>query len=258
MRPPIRLIFIRHADELDALSPEIADGVICVAEDFANPFDAGFSMSAFRGLKELADRQGMSCFAAIEGIVYEADLPRLDEWLRVLRSVGCDGVFCFDETVGLRARAIAVDFHVIYHPITLVTHTAEADFYGSQGFYGVVASVDLSVAEAVRLASHASTKVGCLLGNVPMYVSKRRFLESTNNTIHHNHPLTLEEESRPGRCYPVAQNARGTMILRDAFVGLPTDASWRELPFEWLIGFRGAMSFEPYADQMRRLWGHVR
>lgn len=254
MKPPIRLAFIRHADELTSLTPEIADGVIIVTEDFANPFEPGCSMTAFRGLKEQADRQGLACFASIDGIVYEADLPRLDEWLEFLGSVSCNGVFCFDETVGLRAKTRAVHLHVIYHPITLLTHAAEADFYESQGFWGVVASVDLAFEEAFLLAKHTLTKIGYMLGTVPMYVSKRRFVEPSIDSMFSDQTKVLEEDSRPGRFFPVAQNTRGTMILRDEFVGLPVLTSWRELPFEWLLCFRGAMSFESYLGQLRRLW----
>jgi collagenase-like PrtC family protease len=258
MKPPIRLVTIRDADELGRLTPDTADGVLFVAEDFANPFESGLSMNAFRDLKREANQRGLACYAAFDGIVYEADLSLVDEWLVFLQSVSCDGVFCFDETVGLRARSVANDLHVIYHPMTLLTHSAEADFYASLGYFGVVASVDLTFSEAVLLASQTSTKVGCLLGTVPVFISKRKLVEAPNLFQRPGASMTLQEESRPGRIFPVAQNDRGTMVLRDRFVDLPSSVSWCELPFEWLIGFRGAMPFETYMERLRRIWGYKR
>lgn len=255
MKPPIRLVFIRHADELDSLTASIADGVLLSAQNFANPWESGWTMTAFGQARQQAMNRGLACYALLEGIVYEADVPLLDEWLIFLDSVFCDGVFCFDETVGLRSRSIAADLRVIYHPITLMTHAAEADFYGSQGFFGVVASVDLSFEEAVQLASRSSTNVGFMFGTVPMYVSTRRLVHPHDPVENRTDAFSLQEGSRPGRFFPVAQNERGTMILRDAFVGLPANTSWRELPFSWLIGFRGPMPFEKYVDSLRRIWG---
>jgi collagenase-like PrtC family protease len=258
MKPPIRLVTIRDADELGRLKEDTADGVLIVTEDFANPFEPGFSMNAFCDLKREADSRGLACYAALEGIVYEADLALVDEWLVFLQSVSCNGVFCFDETVGLRARSVASDLHMIYHPMTLLTHSAEADLYASHGYFGVVASVDLTFTEAVLLASQTSTKVGCLLGMVPVFISKRKLVEAPNLFQRQSASMTLQEESRPGRFFPVAQNDRGTMVLRDRFVDLPSLVSWRELPFEWLIGWRGAMPFETYMDCLRRIWGYER
>lgn len=254
MKRPRWIAEARRPEELDELKRAGADGVVVFAEPFGHPFATGLALMEIRELRLRAAQRGLDVFAYIDGIVVDRDVETIADKLARLAALSLTGILCFDETVGLIARSRDLSIPVIYAPGSLLTNAKEANFYGRQGFAGVVAASDLSVAAAARLAEHASVPVGYSLGNVALYRSKRKLI--TENGVHASASSTyrLNEEKRPGRWFPIQEDDSGTMILRDRAVAIPPGVVWENLPFDWLFVWRGAMdnaSFLSFLQQER-------
>jgi collagenase-like PrtC family protease len=252
MKRPLWIAEARHPEELDELKNAGADGIVLFAQPFHHPFAKAFSLEEIGELKRHATEKGLEVHAVIDGIVLDRDVAAIERTLAEFAGIGLSKVLCFDETVGLIARSLPHSIPTIYASDTLLTNAEEADFYGRQGFSGVVAANDLSLPQAVDLAEKALLPVGYSLGSVPLYRSKRKLI--TANGFEALAPWTthLKEEKRAGRLFPIGENESGTMILRDRAISIPHEIRRENLPFAWLFVWRGAMDFSTFASFLRQ------
>jgi len=246
MKRPLWIAEARRPEELDELKRAGADGVVVFANPFGHPFAKGLALDEVCELKHRAAPSGLDVHAMIDGIVVEKDVETIANILAVFDAIPLTAVLCFDETVGLIARSRNLSIPVIYVPGSLLTNAKEADFYGRQGFAGVVAASDLSVSAAARLAEHTSVPAGYSLGSVALYRSKRKLITDNGVEASASSTYRLNEEKRPHRWFPIQEDDSGTMILRDRAVSIPRDIVWENLPFDWLFVWRGAMDFASF------------
>lgn len=252
MKQPRWIAEARCPEELDELKRAGADGVVVFANPFGHPFAKGLALDEVSELKHRAAQCGLEVHAMIDGIVVDRDVETIANILTGFDAIPLSSILCFDETVGLIARSRPLAIPVIYAPGTLLTNAEEADFYGRQGFAGVVAASDLSVEEAARLAERTSLPVGYSLGSVALYRSKRKLIAANGVAATASSAYRLIEEKRPGRWFPIQEDDAGTMILRDQAVSIPRDIVWTDLPFAWLFAWRGSMDFATFASFLHR------
>lgn len=151
----------------------------------------------------------------------EEELPRLREFLALLKDVQADTIYFADEGVLYEAAQLGLQERLVYQPDTLVTNSADVRFYREQGCKGVAAAREITLEEICAIAAHSSGLELLVHGRFSIMHSRRQllrcyfdFLQRPDMEVQGRRDLFLREETRAVRM-PVFEDESGTHVFSE-------------------------------------------
>ncbi len=215
-------LYVMSDDSLleELLDKEI-DGIILGVAPFAHRVRGAFSPDVLAGLSARAKRAGKKVFFMMNAVMFEDDLPHLEERLDAVRSMLFDGIIFADLAVLNIARRLGLENYLIYHPETYTTHPGDVSFFAPADIHAVVLSRELTL-DAIEAFAETSALPLAFVGHgyVNVFHSYRRllktFAEHTGDfdaDCYEGVRLSLLERERETE-YPFVQDAHGTHVYR--------------------------------------------
>lgn len=173
-------------------------------------------------IEEIVDfcHQKKKCVSVLMNRLYsEADIVSAQLLLDQLMQTGVDGVMFADPGLLKHALEMKYESRMVYRPETLMTSTADAQFWKDEGIRSVVIPCLLTKGEIVSIAEGVKDTTVVIHGATLMSVSKRKLLSAYQHVTEKDIDvsslyLRLQEKQRNG-LMPVYENAYGTMIYTD-------------------------------------------
>lgn len=243
------LKFITNAYELDTLKDlkEAGADAVVLSDSFYSARGAYIiNISQFSEYRNVCAKLGLACYAFVNRLFIEEELPKLEEHLRYLKDIDIDGIYFSDEAVLQIAKQLHIADKLIYNPDTLITNAMDAQYYIDEDIKMVTLSKEITFDEICAIAQKCDGKrlEVIIHGRLLMMHSKRHLLSNYLQFIHSDYDpknirtIYMMEETRDEHM-PIMEDDLGT----HAFSGF-TLASFLEIK-----------QFESYGIQNVRIEG---
>ena len=186
-------------------------------------FGGNFTNEEIRAAVNLAHGVGKKIYVTVNVFPHNEDLVSLPDYLRFLADVEVDAVLVADLGVFMLAREIApqLPVHISTQANNVNWRTVRA--WQELGAERVVLARELSREEIREIRRHTDVEMELFVhGAMCISYSGRCLLSSYFTGRDANRggcaqscrwKYALVEESRPGECYPIEEDARGTYIM---------------------------------------------
>ena len=186
-------------------------------------FGGNFTNEEMRAAVNLAHGVGKKIYVTVNVFPHNDDLVSLPDYLRFLADVEVDAVLVADLGVFMLAREVATQL-----PVHISTQANNANWrtvraWQELGAERVVLARELSREEIREIRRHTDVEMELFVhGAMCISYSGRCLLSSYFTGRDANRggcaqscrwKYALVEESRPGECYPIEEDARGTYIM---------------------------------------------
>ena len=186
-------------------------------------FGGNFTNEEIRAAVNLAHGVGKKIYVTVNVFPHNEDLVSLPDYLRFLADVEVDAVLVADLGVFMLAREVATQL-----PVHISTQANNANWrtvraWQELGAERVVLARELSREEIREIRRHTDVELELFVhGAMCISYSGRCLLSSYFTGRDANRggcaqscrwKYALVEESRPGECYPIEEDARGTYIM---------------------------------------------
>ena len=186
-------------------------------------FGGNFTNEEIRAAVNLAHGVGKKIYVTVNGFPHNDDLVSLPDYMHFLADVEVDAVLVADLGVFMLAREIApqLPVHISTQANNVNWRTVRA--WQELGAERVVLARELSREEIREIRRHTDVELELFVhGAMCISYSGRCLLSSYFTGRDANRggcaqscrwKYALVEESRPGECYPIEEDARGTYIM---------------------------------------------
>ena len=186
-------------------------------------FGGNFTNEEIRAAVQLAHAAGKKIYVTVNVFPHNDDLVSLPDYLRFLAEAGADAVLVADLGVFMLAREAAptLPVHISTQANNVNWRTVRA--WQELGAERVVLARELSREEIREIRRHTDVELELFVhGAMCISYSGRCLLSSYFTGRDANRggcaqscrwKYALVEESRPGECYPIEEDARGTYIM---------------------------------------------
>ena len=186
-------------------------------------FGGNFTNEEIRAAVQMAHRAGKKIYVTVNVFPHNDDLVSLPDYLRFLADVEVDAVLVADLGVFILAREVApqLPVHISTQANNVNWRTVRA--WQELGAERVVLARELSREEIREIRRHTDVEMELFVhGAMCISYSGRCLLSSYFTGRDANRggcaqscrwKYALVEESRPGECYPIEEDARGTYIM---------------------------------------------
>ena len=186
-------------------------------------FGGNFTNEEIRAAVNLAHGVGKKIYVTVNVFPHNDDLVSLPDYLRFLADVEVDAVLVADLGVFMLAREVApqLPVHISTQANNVNWRTVRA--WQELGAERVVLARELSCEEIREIRRHTDVELELFVhGAMCISYSGRCLLSSYFTGRDANRggcaqscrwKYALVEESRPGECYPIEEDARGTYIM---------------------------------------------
>ena len=186
-------------------------------------FGGNFTNEEIRAAVNLAHGVGKKIYVTVNVFPHNEDLVSLPDYLRFLADVEVDAVLVADLGVFMLAREVATQLpvHISTQANNVNWRTVRA--WQELGAERVVLARELSREEIREIRRHTDVELELFVhGAMCISYSGRCLLSSYFTGRDANRggcaqscrwKYALVEESRPGECYPIEEDARGTYIM---------------------------------------------
>lgn len=201
-----------------------ADAVYVGAAGFSmRPDEASFSVEALAQAVAIAHDAGRRLYVAVNTLLFDEDLDRLETWIKATRGLAFDAVIVSDPgALGLfRARRPELRLHISTQASTANRDTAA--FWGAAGAARVVLARECTLAQAAAVARASGVEVEVFVhGAMCVAVSGRCLLSAhlcgrSGNRGACKHSCRWEwevvERKRPGETFTVVETGRETIFF---------------------------------------------
>jgi putative protease len=149
------------AESLDAALAAGADAVYFGLDEGLNARAraTNFSVASLPGTLDHIHRAGARAYVTLNTLVFEHELPAVEQLIRACASAGVDGVIVQDPAVALLARAVAPTMEVHASTQMTISSAEAAQFAKSLGITRVVVPRELSVDEIRLFAKGTSLEL---------------------------------------------------------------------------------------------------
>ncbi len=201
-----------------------ADAVYAGAAGFSmRPDSASLSVEGMREALALTHAAGKRLYAALNSMLFEAELPAVEVWLRQMRGAGLDGLIVSDPGVFALARRLLPDVPLHISTQLSTANREAALFWRLAGATRVILAreCDLQTARSIAAGREIETEIFAH-GAMCMAVSGRCLMSAhlaghsaSRGECKHacRWEYQLVEESRPGQTVPVFETGRETIFL---------------------------------------------
>jgi U32 family peptidase len=146
------------AGDLDSLRAALASGADAVYFGLDEGFNAraraeNFSLAGLPDTLAMVHRAGARAYLTMNTLVFEPELPVVEDLLRRVAAAGADAIIVQDPAVALLARAVCPELEVHASTQMTISSAEGARFARGLGATRVVVPRELSVAEIRRLAA---------------------------------------------------------------------------------------------------------
>ncbi|WP_163995444.1 U32 family peptidase [Pyxidicoccus caerfyrddinensis] len=152
------------AGDLDSMKAALASGADAVYFGLDEGFNAraraeNFSLATLPQTLALVHRAGARAYLTLNTLVFEPELPVVEDILRRVAAAGVDALIVQDPAVALVARAVCPQMEVHASTQMTISSAEGARFARGLGATRVVVPRELSVAEIRRLASETDIEL---------------------------------------------------------------------------------------------------
>ncbi len=152
------------AGDLDSMKAALASGADAIYFGLDEGFNAraraeNFSLANLAGTLALVHRAGARAYLTLNTLVFEPELPVVEDILRRVAEAGVDALIVQDPAIALVARAVCPQMEVHASTQMTISSAEGARFARGLGATRVVVPRELSVAEIRRLASETDIEL---------------------------------------------------------------------------------------------------
>ncbi|NPB05421.1 MAG: U32 family peptidase [Aquificae bacterium] len=154
-----------------------------------------FTIKDLPEIREVTAERGARAYLALNSMVYDEDLPYVEEVLHAAKESGIDAVIAWDLAVVLKSLELGIETHMSV--MSAIANTVSASFYKSLGVKRIVPAKELNLAQLKRLKEQTGLEVEIFVhGAMCMAISGRCFL---------SHDVFKTSANR-GECYQVCRH----------------------------------------------------
>ncbi len=211
-------------DELARLQTAGADALMVSVIGFSAAARTVFLPAELTDVLAAATERDMPVYIDISSPIHEAMLPDLECQMIRWANAGAEAFVCSDLSAVAVAIRLGLADQTIYQPGTFNANLYAPWFYKRQGLRGITVSREITLEDVVAIAvNHEGIEISFIgHGHLPMFHSRRRFLSDYREYRGADFvwpsgsmDLFLEERERPGRRFPIVEDATGTLLFRD-------------------------------------------
>ncbi|NVJ20208.1 U32 family peptidase [Myxococcus sp. AM011] len=152
------------AGDLDSMKAALASGADAIYFGLDEGFNAraraeNFSLATLADTLALVHRAGARAFLTMNTLVFEPELPVVEDILRRVAAAGVDALIVQDPAIALVARAVCPQMEVHASTQMTISSAEGARFARGLGATRIVVPRELSVAEIGRLASETDIEL---------------------------------------------------------------------------------------------------
>ncbi len=154
-----------------------------------------FTLRDLKDIREFTAERGVRAYLTLNSMVYDEDLPYVEEVLYAVKETGIDAVIGWDLAVVLRSLELGIETHMSV--MSGIANTVSAKFYKSLGVKRIVPAKELNLEQLKRLKEETGLEVEIFVhGAMCMAISGRCFL---------SHDIFKTSANR-GECYQVCRH----------------------------------------------------
>ncbi len=154
-----------------------------------------FTIKDLPEIREFTAERGVRAYLTLNSMVYDEDLPYVEEVLNAVKESGIDAVIAWDLAVVLKSLELGIETHMSV--MSGIANTVSANFYKSLGVKRIVPAKELNLEQLKRLKRETGLEIEIFVhGAMCMAVSGRCFL---------SHDIFKTSANR-GECYQVCRH----------------------------------------------------
>ena len=162
-----------------------------------------FSIEELEEIKEFCAEHGARAYLTLNSIVFDEDLPYVEEVLHRVKESGIDAVIAWDFAVMTKSLEMGIETHASV--MTGIANTVSAKFFESLGIKRIVPAKELNLQQLKRLKENTRLEIEAFVhGAMCMAISGRCFL---------SHEVFNKSGNR-GECYQVCRH-EFQVVIRD-------------------------------------------
>ncbi len=154
-----------------------------------------FSIKDLPAIREFTAERGVRAYLTLNSMVYEDDLPYIEEVLHAVKEAGIDAVIGWDLAVVLKSLELGIETHMSV--MTGIANSVSANFFKRLGVKRIVPAKELNYNQLLELKRKTGLEIEVFVhGAMCMAVSGRCFL---------SHDVFKTSANR-GECYQVCRH----------------------------------------------------
>jgi len=154
-----------------------------------------FTIKDLKEIREFTAENGVKAYLTLNSMVYDDDLPYVEEILHAVKETGIDAVIGWDMAVILKSLELGIETHMSV--MTGIANTVSANFFKQLGVKRIVPAKELNLEQLKRLKENTGLEVEIFVhGAMCMAISGRCFL---------SHDIFKTSANR-GECYQVCRH----------------------------------------------------
>jgi len=162
-----------------------------------------FSLEDLPYIKEACGEKGVRAYLTLNSIVFDEDIPYVEEVLYAVKENNIDAVIGWDMAVILKSLELGIETHASV--MTGIANTESARFYERLGVKRIVPAKELNLKQLRKLKESTNLEIEAFVhGAMCMAISGRCFL---------SHELFRKSANR-GECYQVCRH-EFQVVIRD-------------------------------------------
>ncbi|AAC07088.1 U32 family peptidase [Aquifex aeolicus] len=162
-----------------------------------------FSMDELGEIKEFCAEHGARAYLTLNSIVFDEDIPYVEEVLHRVKESGIDAVIAWDFAVMTKSLEMGIETHASV--MTGIANSVSAKFFENLGIKRIVPAKELNLEQLKRLKRNTNLEIEAFVhGAMCMAISGRCFL---------SHEVFKKSGNR-GECYQVCRH-EFQVVIRD-------------------------------------------
>ncbi len=154
-----------------------------------------FTLKDLKEIREFTAERGVRAYLTLNSMVYDEDLPYVEEVLCAVKETGIDAVIAWDLAVVLKSLELGIETHMSV--MSGIANSVSANFYKSLGVKRIVPAKELNLEQLKRLKEQTGLEIEIFVhGAMCMAISGRCFL---------SHDIFKTSANR-GECYQVCRH----------------------------------------------------
>jgi len=162
-----------------------------------------FSINELKEIKEYCEEHGARAYLTLNSIVFDEDIPYVEEVLHRVKESGIDAVIAWDFAVMTKSLEMGIETHASV--MTGIANSVSAKFFENLGIKRIVPAKELNLEQLKRLKENTNLEIEAFVhGAMCMAISGRCFL---------SHEVFNKSGNR-GECYQVCRH-EFQVVIRD-------------------------------------------
>lgn len=210
---------IHSLESLSKLKKAKVDAVIIGIKHFSIRSSIYVEKQDLITWKKECDRLGLKLYINFLRLCMDEDLEAVRDYFSLFKELKIDGIYYADEGLYYEAKQLGIQDTLIYQPETLVTSSADVNFYMEQGIQSVSLAHELSKEEVLSIAKNNANIEILIHGYFSILYSRRPLVTNYLKAIGKESctlpcRYDLIEQTRQDRM-PIVQDETGTHIFSE-------------------------------------------